>query len=154
LPELALLLVLAALMLGGSMQLAAGDGGSALGPASIASDQVYTVDQVRAGLLQDPTAWVGHTIHVRGVLQGPLVFCGEANPCPPATLGLVADGNGILGPDQYIPVVQQAAADAQRLRFNVPATYRIELRATPESCALNPSILCYAGTILDASPSR
>jgi hypothetical protein len=154
LPELALLLVLAALALGGSMQMGAGNGGSARGPASITSDKVYTVDQVRAGLLQDPTAWVGHSIRVHGVLQWPIVFCGGVNPCPPATLGLMDDGNGILGADQYIPVAQQAMADAQRLRFNVPATYHVQLRSTPESCALNPSILCYEGTLLDITPSR
>lgn len=153
LPELALLVVLAALALGGGLQLATG-GGHATGSAATVSNQVYTVDQVRAGLTQDPSAWVGHTILVRGVLQGPLTFCGQANPCPPETLGLMDDGNAILAPDQYLPVVAQASLDIQRPRYNVPATYRVLVRATPAACALNPSILCYQGTILGGAQAQ
>ena len=154
LPELALILVVAALTLAGSLQVAGGGSASPSGAGRV-DDRVYTVDQVRTGLLQHPTDWVGRTVRVSGVLQGPFVFCGRTNPCPPPTLGLVDDGNGVLGADQYLPVEQDAASTASALRFNVTATYRLALHASSGACSLNPDVLCYTGTILsDDAQSR
>lgn len=146
LPELGLILVVAALTLAGSLQLAGGGGASPSGAGRV-DNRVYTVDQVRTGLLQNPTDWVGRTVRVSGVLQGPFVFCGRTNPCPPPTLGLVDNGNGILGADQYLPV-EQDGTSASSLRFNVPATYRVALHASSDACSLNADVLCYTGTIL------
>jgi hypothetical protein len=112
--------------------------------ASQASQTVYSVSDVIAGLWQDPTSWVGRTILVNGVLQGPFVFCGETNPCPPSTLGLVNDGNGVLGSDQYLPVIASAT---QHLQFNLPLTYSVQIQDASAACALNPAILCYRGVI-------
>jgi hypothetical protein len=158
LPQLAGLFVVVAIVLGTSLQLANDHGsqlagGSQATTGSAAQEAVYTVGQIRANLLADPSSWVGHTVLVQGVLQGPFVFCGEANPCPPATLGLVDDGNGIIGSDQYLPVLQGPTATVDHLRFNVPMTYRLELRAAPLACALNPTILCYQGIITDVAAS-
>ncbi len=124
---------------------------SASQSGSRADDAIYTVDQVRAGLLQDPSSWVGRMIRVRGVLQGPFVFCGNVNPCPPKTLGLVDDGNGIIGSDQYLPVMPGNTLSIASLQYNVPFTYGLQLHADPTACALNPSILCYQGTLTDAT---
>jgi hypothetical protein len=153
LPELSLLVVLAALVVVGGVQLAARGDGVAQQATGVAN-HVYTVDQVRDGLQQDPSAWLGRAILVRGVLQGDLTFCGQINPCPPETLGLMDDGNAVLAPDQYVPVVRDGAMNAGDLRYNVPATYRLQLRAAPDACALNPDILCYQGTILGAVGSQ
>jgi hypothetical protein len=150
LPEFAWILVAAALALGAGLQLA----GNATSDrdASQAADRIYTVDQVRTGLLQDPSSWTERPIQVSGILQGPFVFCGRTNPCPPPTLGLVDDGNGVLGADQYLPV-EQDGTSASSPRFNVPAVYRVELHASSDACSLNPDVLCYTGTILTDDPS-
>src|SRR5579875_3225804 len=71
LPQLSLAVVLLGLLLGARMQLSSSTG------TGSAADQVYTVQQVLTGLQQDPTAWTGHTLLVRGVVQGPFVFCGQ-----------------------------------------------------------------------------
>lgn len=146
LPELALIVVVAALALGGVLQLGGG-GSAARHGAGQAPEGVYTVGQVRAGLVQDPSSWVGRTIRISGVVQGPFVFCGRTNPCPPPTLGMVDDGNAILGASQYLPVEQDLRSAGSPFRFNVPATYRVALRASTAACSLNPDVLCYTGTV-------
>jgi hypothetical protein len=155
LPQASFLFVALLIVIGTSLQLRSNSGQQAsttatstasqgASTASQASDTIYAVSDVVAGLWQDPSAWVGRTIQVNGVLQGPFVFCGETNPCPPSTLGLVNDGNGVLGSDQYLPVVASAS---QQLQFNIPLTYTVSIQDASAACALNPAILCYRGVI-------
>jgi hypothetical protein len=151
LPQASFLFVALLIVIGTSLQLRSTStsgqqaGTATTATASQAPAPVYAVSDVVAGLWQDPSAWVGRTIQVNGVLQGPFVFCGAANPCPPSTLGLVDDGNGVLGSDQYLPVVASAS---QHLYFNIPITYSIYIEDVSTACALNPAILCYRGVIL------
>jgi hypothetical protein len=130
----------------------------------------YTVAQIHSLLRYHPAAVVGRTVRVRGILEGPFVFCGESRPCPPATLGLIDDENQSVGPDQYLPLVARTAAGLrailgripllralvpapQRLQFGLPATYRLQLREAPALCRRNPAVLCYEGVLPDAAPS-
>ncbi|MGH2410002.1 MAG: hypothetical protein ACRDGS_06470 [Chloroflexota bacterium] len=139
LPRLSFVLVVASLIFGASLQFSSGHGVRE-------SATIYTVDQVQAGLRQDPLAWTGQAIQVRGVLQGPFVFCAEANPCPSPTLGLLDDGNAILGSGNYLPVVSGSVKSAD-LPFNVPATFTVRVRPAPDACARNPAILCYQAVL-------
>ena len=142
-----MILVIAALALGGSLQLYQNSATLPVG-TSQADNQVYTLDQVLTGLAQSPTSWIGRTVRISAVLQGPFVFCGRANPCPAPLLGLVDDGNGILGAGQYLPVERGTSSGTQpALRFNVPSTFRVALRASTSACSLNPDLLCYIGTL-------
>lgn len=146
LPQASFLFVAVLLVVGMSLQARStsdqsAGGRTVTGPASIT---VYAVSAVINGLWQDPSSWVGRTIQVNGVLQGPFVFCGNSDPCPPATLGLVSDGNGVLGSDQYLPVVASAT---QHPPFNLPRTFSVRIEDASAACALNPAILCYQAVL-------
>jgi len=141
LPRFSFVLVVAALTFGASLQFSSSHG-------TQESATIYTVNQVQAGLRADPSAWTGQEIRVRGVLQGPIVFCANANPCPAATLGLLDDGNAILGSGNYLPVLPGGMKIATLL-FNVPAIYKVRLRAAPDACARNAAILCYQALLQD-----
>jgi hypothetical protein len=151
LPQASFLFVALLIVIGTSLQLratssqpASTTAAATSGSVSTASTTVYSVSDVVTGLWQDPAAWVGRTIQVNGTLQGPFVFCGERNPCPPSTLGLVDDGNGVLGSGQYLPVIAPAS---QHLTFNTPLIYSLQIRDASAACALNSAILCYQGVI-------
>ncbi|HVC81871.1 MAG TPA: hypothetical protein VNL35_15365 [Chloroflexota bacterium] len=141
LPRLSLVLVVAVLALGASLQFSSSRGAQDSAP-------IYTVDQVQAGLRANPSAWTGQEIRVYGVLQGPFVFCAKVTPCPAATLGLVDDGNGILGSGNYLPVVI-GSMDSAALPYNVPATFTLKVKAAPDACARNAAILCYQAALQD-----
>jgi hypothetical protein len=137
-------LVVAGFQLLGSNGSVSSSSGSAIAavPTSSAS-QVYSVDQVLSGLQLDPSAWMGQSILVQGVLEGPITFCGQATPCPPEQLALMDNGNGILASDQYLPI---SSDNAPSLPYNVTTTFKVQLQAAPDACALNPAIVCFAGT--------
>lgn len=155
LPQASFLFVALLIVIGTSLQLRASSSQPASTPAvattgqatdsvSTAADTIYSVNDVVNGLWQDPSAWVGRTIQVNGTLQGPFAFCGDSTPCPPSTLGLVADGNGVLGAGQYLPVVASAS---QHLTYDTPLAFSVRIRDAAAACALNPAILCYQGVI-------
>jgi hypothetical protein len=151
LPQASFLFVALLIVIGTGLQLRASSSQPAATTAAATTsagvtgdDVIYSVNDVVNGLWQNPSAWVGRTIKVNGTLQGPIVFCGESNPCPPATLGLVDDGNGVLGSGQYLPVVAPATL---HLTFNTPLTYSVQIRDAATACSLNPAILCYQGVI-------
>jgi hypothetical protein len=142
-------------------------GGVQIGAAAA---PVYTVAQTRALLLSHPAAVLGRTVLVRGIIEGPFVFCAETRPCPPATLGLINAENESIGPGQYLPIETRPAVGQmaflrripplrpllpapQHLQFGFTATYRLELRAAPSLCSRNRAILCYEGVIMDAAPA-
>lgn len=159
-----LLTMLITLLIGYGLIVAAARIGEAAPP-------VYTVAQLRASLLHDSAAWANRTVRVRGTLQGPFIFCGATTPCPVAPMGLVDDGNGIIGSNQYLAVEQGRAADAwnffrhipvlgalmpapQRLRFGLTAVYLLQLHPQPSAfCRRYAFVLCYKGVVLDAAPA-
>jgi hypothetical protein len=155
-------LVLAA-VLGSGLTRAFSSGNTAVAP-------VYTVAQIHVLLKYHPASALGHTVQVRGILEGPFVFCGDSRPCPPATLGLIDTETQSIGPDQYLPVVARTSGGLwhllrnvpllqtfipapQRLQFGIMATYRLQLRAAPVLCSRNPAVLCAEGLVPDAVPS-
>jgi hypothetical protein len=149
LPEISLVALVAGLvfagfqLLGGSGSTVSSSGSAAVAAPVPAVSQVYSVDQVLSGLQLDTSAWIGQSFQVQGVLEGPLTFCGSATPCPPEQLALMDNGNGILASDQYLPI---SSDDARSLPFNVLTTFTVQLQAAPDACALNPAIVCFAGT--------
>jgi hypothetical protein len=126
------------------------------------------VSQVHAALTQQPASWIGRTVKVRGILEGPFVFCGATRPCPPPTLGLIDAENESIGPDHYLPVLAGPPVQPwaflrrlpalsrflpapQQLHFGLMALYRVRLQAAPDLCSRNHDILCYEGIVLDAA---
>ncbi|MGH2343978.1 MAG: hypothetical protein ACRDG4_02050 [Chloroflexota bacterium] len=156
-PQLSAIAVVGGLIFGGVQLLGGGNGsqsssspaGSVLSVTGVAT--VYSVSQVLTGLQQDPSSWLGHTITVQGVLEGPIRFCAQATPCPPERLALMDDGNAVLGSSQYLPI---HSASTESLPYNKVATYSLQLKATPDACALNPAIVCYEGTALSTASSN
>jgi len=149
LPEISLVALVAGLIFAG-FQLLGGGGSTASSSESAvaaapvpATSRVYSVDQVLSGLQLNPSAWIGQSIQVQGVLEGPITFCGSATPCPPEQLALMDNGNGILASDQYLPI---SSDNARSLPYNVLTTFTVQLQAAPDACALNPAIVCFAGT--------
>ncbi|HWE60118.1 MAG TPA: hypothetical protein VHB98_00250 [Chloroflexota bacterium] len=129
---------------------------------------VYSVGRIRAVLTQDPKAWIGRTVLVRGILQGPFVFCGATRPCPPAVLGLIDGENESVAPDQLLPVAAGSPVPLwavlrrvplagtllpapQQMRFGLMTTYQLRLRAAPALCGGNTGLLCYEGVVVDAA---
>jgi hypothetical protein len=142
----------------------------AFSSSNVAVTPVYTVAQIHGLLRYHPASALGHTVQVRGILEGPFVFCGDSRPCPPATWGLVDTETQSTGPDQYLPVVARRSGGLwevlhnvpvlqtlipapQRLQFGIMATYRLQLRAAPVLCNRNPAVLCSEGLVPDAAPS-
>jgi hypothetical protein len=157
----AVLLALLLITLGGHLEVAIARSGQ--GPMP-----VYSVEQVRADLTRHPMAWVGRTVRVRGILQGPFSFCGTIRPCPPPIWGLIDSENESVAPELLLPVKAGAPAPLwaalrrlplvrtvvpapQVVRFGLPTTYRLQLRAAPALCSANTGLLCYEGVVVDAA---
>jgi hypothetical protein len=151
------LVVLLLLGLSGGLALAYGRGDQAAAP-------VYTVSQIRAVLAHQSAPWVGRTVQVRGILEGPFVFCAYTRPCPPPTLGLIDTEDQTVGPDRYLPVTTEAEAAPLRLIRQIPlvsafmpapqplqfgrmAIYTLRLTADPVLCSRNSAVLCYEGVV-------
>jgi hypothetical protein len=133
-----------------------------------AAAPVYTVAQIRSVLAHQSMPWVGRNVQVRGILEGPFVFCADTRPCPPPTLGLVDTEDQIMGPDRYLPVTTEAEAAPLRLIRQIPllsafvpapqplqfgrvAIYTVRVTADPVLCGRNSTVLCYAGEVLAAA---
>lgn len=107
-------------------------------------DTVYTVTQVRTGMVHRPRLWLGRTVLVRA-LASPL-----GTSCPPSipscTNVVLADSNPILAntptlvaiaarPDQLrsmlrrVPLVDRMIPDPQQVDWGEFRTYRIYLSA-------------------------
>jgi hypothetical protein len=132
------------------------------------SAPVYTVSQIRALLAHRSAPWVGRTVQVRGILEGPFVFCADIRPCPPPTLGLIDTEDQAVGPDRYLPVTTETEAVPRRLIRQIPllsafvpvpqplqfgrmATYTLRITADPVLCSRNSAILCHEGVVLAAA---
>jgi hypothetical protein len=126
------------------------------------------VSQIRASLTRQAAPELGRTVLVRGILEGPFVFCAATRPCPSPTLGLIDDEQESIGPGQYLPVLARREAQPwaslrqfpllsrfmtapQRLRFGVLAQYRLRLQGAQDLCSRNQAVLCYEGVIENAS---
>jgi hypothetical protein len=156
----AALLALLVIALGGHLEVA-------IARANQGPTPVFSVSQIRADLARYPKYWVGRTVRVRGILQGPFTFCGATRPCPPSLWGLIDAENESVTPDRLLPVVAGAPAPLwaalrhlpmvatlepapQLLRFGLPTIYRLQLRAAPTLCAGDTRLPCAEGVLVDA----
>jgi hypothetical protein len=143
-----------------------------------AASPVYTVTELRGSLRQDPGAWVGHVVLVRGTVTG----CGFGLPCP-AVMVVRCTTRGPcrpLGPpgmmlvDQptaswlrglpvqlgaenpqlaflrHLPLVGRVVPPPQVVHWGIPAVYRVQLQPWQWSvCGSSP---CYEAVLEDAAP--
>jgi hypothetical protein len=139
---------------------------------------VYSVAELRARLVHDPSAWVGHVVLVRGTVSGcglgrlcpPImaVQCATPVPCRPIGLpgmmlvdqptaswlrGLPAQlgaQNPQLAFLRRLPLVSRVVPPPQVVRWGIPAVYRVQLQpAQPSVCRSSP---CYEAVLQDAAP--
>jgi hypothetical protein len=129
------------------------------------SGPVYSVDQVSAGLVRDPHAWLGRTLLVRGIV--PAYYCPgpisvSCPPTPPTTLhsaarasgrslplffGSADPGTSIL---QSEPILRSLLPGPQHLLRGRAAVYRIRVQTLGgDVCGYWP---CYAAVLIDAAP--
>jgi hypothetical protein len=126
---------------------------------------VYSVDQVRVGLVNNPRAWLGRTIRVRGIV--PSYYCpGPISlSCPPApstTLHSVArasdrslplffgSAEGEASLFQSEPILRSLLPGPQHLLRGRAAVYRVRLQALAgDVCGYWP---CYVTVLIDAAP--
>jgi len=126
---------------------------------------VYSVDQVRAGLVSNPRAWLGRTLQVRGIV--PSYYCpGPISlSCPPApstTLHSVArtserflplffgSANGEASIFRSVPIFHSLLPGPQHLLRGRAAIYRVRLQSlASDACGYRP---CYVAVLIDAAP--
>jgi len=131
-------------------------GGGALAP-------VYTVSELRAGLADNPHAWLGHTTLVRGVALGPAcppnascVFAWpalvDADAAGPGSSLLLSMGpaNSLLALLRRLPLVGRLVPGPQLLRWGRPAVYRVQVR---DAAGTAPNgTRHYEAVLLDPAP--
>jgi hypothetical protein len=128
---------------------------------------VYSVAQVQAGLANQPQAWVGRTVRVRGVVGGcPYKVAGPCaswqpelrEPAPRSTeagAGLVlvpvpARSDALTALLRRIPWVRMLVRGPQVVQWDIAATYQVELRTMPASqCGGAP---CYEAGLQAVAP--
>jgi hypothetical protein len=129
--------------------------------------RVYTVAEVQAHLADDPRAWLGRIVRVRGIARAcqpsgspaRVLFCrrrpqdlldpGPVGASDPMPLAWSARGSW-LTVLRRVPVLGQLMPAPQRLRWGAEATYRVQIRAVPAgSCT---SVPCDEALLLDVAP--
>jgi hypothetical protein len=118
-------------------------------------DPVYSVAQVQVELAHRPAAWVGRTERMRGIA----VLCQHCSQWQ--SYLATGDASGVLPlawgrPDRVLaflrrlPQFGRLVPAAQRVRWGVEASYRVQLRELPaDACPFAP---CYEALLLDAAP--
>jgi hypothetical protein len=120
---------------------------------------VYSVAQVRAGLVDHPQAWVGQTVQVRGVAwpclgraTGPCLVRSPILTDPEADAGLAfapQRANLLLAFIRTVPLVGKLLPPGQRLHWGELASHRVQIRDVPlVSCTYWP---CYEVVLVDAA---
>jgi len=114
-------------------------GGLALGVSTVSTGggafaPVYTVSELRAGLAENPRAWLGHTMLVRGVALGPacppnascvfawpaLVDADATGPGSSVPLSM-GPANSLLALLRRLPLLGRLVPGPQLLRWGRPA---------------------------------
>jgi hypothetical protein len=141
--------LLVAILLAGTIALAArGLAGLATG-----AQPVYPVAAVEAGMRRDPSAWIGRTVLIRGVVLGRFLDPGCSRPtCPgtgayslapslsaagmtPALLPLVPGSAGAwLAALRHIPVLRRFLPRPRAVQLFKEATYRVHLQEGHQAC--------------------
>jgi hypothetical protein len=124
---------------------------------------VYTVSELQAGLADNPHAWLGHTVLVRGVALGPAcpsnASCVFAWPAlvdadaPPLRSFLplsMGPANPLLALLRRLPLVGRLVPRPQLLRWGRPASYRVQVQ---DAAGTSPNgTRRYAAVLLDPAP--
>jgi hypothetical protein len=121
--------------------------------------RVYSVAQVRAGLVDHPQAWVGQTVQVRGVAwpclgwaTGPCLVRSPILTDPEADAGLAfapQRANLLLAFIRTVPLVGNLLPPGQLPHWGELVPHRVQVRALPlASCTYWP---CYAVVLVDAA---
>jgi hypothetical protein len=122
------------------------------------NSRVYTVSAVVAGLYQNPQAWIGRTVRLRGIVRS----CGTSWSCHGSTAYLEDSGTQeddrshqlqlVPGPPdpsmhfwRQLPGLSAVLPRPQRLNGVIPSIYRVTL--TADMCAV-----CFEGIVQDAAP--
>jgi hypothetical protein len=152
---------LAGLVLATGLALAAGCGHRHEGP-------VYSVADLRAHLADNPGAWLGRTVWVRGVAGtcldaarqgGKVLGCRNWPPdlSDPASVGarvslplVWGSQDPLLALLRRVPLLSGSVPAAPAPLWWMPATYRVQLRAAADYiCGTTP---CYEALLLDTAP--
>jgi hypothetical protein len=150
---------LAGLVLAGGLALAVSTVSTGVG----AFGPVYTVSELRADLADNPHAWLGHTVLVRGVALGlacpPNASCVFAWPAlvdadatgPGSFLPLsMGPANPLLALLRRLPLVGRFVPGPQLLRWGRPAIYRVQVQ---DAAGTSPNgTRRYAAVLLDPAP--
>ena len=143
-------------------------GGLALGVSTVSTGggafaPVYTVSELRAGLADNPRAWLGHTMLVRGVALGPacppnascvfawpaLVDADATGPGSSVPLSM-GPANSLLALLRRLPLVGRLVPGQQLLRWGRPAVYRVQVR---DAVGTSPrGTRHYEAVLLDPAP--
>jgi hypothetical protein len=122
---------------------------------------VYTVAQVQAQLWRQPGAWAGRTVRVRGVatewcMPGysrcllPHLSDPDLEVASEPLLLAWAAPDPLLAFVRRVPLLGDPLPAPQAVDWWEVATYRVELRATPdEACG---AATCYEALLLDGAP--
>jgi hypothetical protein len=123
---------------------------------------IYTVSELRAGLADNPHAWLEQTVLVRGVALGPAcppnascVFAWpalvDADATGPGSSLLLSMGpaNSLLALLRRLPLVGRVVPGPQLLRWGRPAVYRVRVR---DAAGMSPRrTRHYEAVLLDAA---
>jgi hypothetical protein len=137
--------------------------GSALTPGT-----VYTAPQVQAGLADQPQAWVGRTVRVRGMAE-PCPYSGGTAylwQCADDPLILVSDStdrgavplplspsapNALLAVLRNLPLLHDLAFRSPAVPVFAPERFQVQVRSVDvQTCGGRSP--CYEAVLLDATP--
>jgi len=130
--------------------------------------KVFTVQQMKEGLIHSPSTWLHHSVQIEGRIGelGPLACAGVV--CPQSTLGLYDDRGPLLdaqflrvAPGSFdpfltfvrqVPILRTFLPQPQYLATGARHVYQVQLQTWP--CRRTVSVDCYVAIIPDAYPAH
>jgi hypothetical protein len=132
---------------------------------SVWSDEIVSVEAVRAGLMRHPANLLHRSFRVRGIA----IPCPDTSSGPhclyeqPQLLGIPGDGassalpldwdpfsSPLLRSVRRLPLLEYLAPSPQVVRWGVLTLYRVRLRRIP--CIVPGTPRCFEAVVLDGAP--